>query len=628
MREFAAGISVVLLCAGFFLFPPQSIVNLDRRIFDSFAKWAGRGRPSDRIVILEVDEASLTRYGRWPWPRNLIGSLVNKVLDRGADTVALDMVFVESDSTDDALAAAIQGKKVVIGFHFGFGPPAEKGEECVLHPSFLLDTGFPGRGVFRASGALCNRPAIAGSAAATGFLNAAPDADGMLRRIPLLIEYHGAVYPSLALATFLTHKSTSTVTLRGNVSEAQILTAGQRSIPLDRHGGLLLRFRGPAKTFRSVSASDLTSGRLRHDELRGKIVIVGGSAHGLQDVVSAPVGGLLPGREVQATVLDNLLQGDFVSVPPLARTVELLLLLAGGLGVPVLAARLRFHWALAVMLGVGVCAWTGSLQAFSMTGGFISPLPLTLTLGGNLAVLTALSLRREKLRADEASERLAANREFVVQALASLAAIRDLETGEHLVRTQHYTRLLCEAVAYHPRFRDFLTPETIELLVQLVPLHDIGKVGVPDYVLQKPGRLTPEEFEVVQRHVEYGREVLEKARVRSGIQDQKLLRMAEEIVYTHHERWYGTGYPRKLQGDQIPIPGRMMAIVDVYDALVSKRIYKPRMTHEEAMAIIEAGKGKHFDPDLVTAFLGSHESFRKVAREFDEDLMVRSASGQ
>lgn len=621
MRELAAGIAVVLVCAGLFLFQPQAVVNLDRRTFDMFAQWTGRGRPSDRIVILEVDEASLAQYGRWPWPRDRIALLVSKVLDYGADTVALDMIFAEPDSTDDALVSAIKSRKVVIGFQFGFQPGAAESTVCSLHPSFLLNPGPEGIGVFRASSALCSLSAITQSAAATGFLNAAPDSDGVLRRVPLLIEYRGLVYPSLALATFLTHSAASTVALRGHPSGVQSLSVGNLGIPLDERGGLLLRFRGPSSTFRSVSAHELLGGRARHEEIRGKIVIVGCSAVGLQDLVSAPMGGLFPGPEVQATALDNLLQGDFLSLPPAGRTVELLLLLVSGLGSVALAASLRFRWALTGMFAAGICMWSGSLQFFSRTGAFVSPLSLTLTLGANLAVLTALSLRREKLRADRVSRRLIANRQFVVHALASLASIRDLETGEHLLRTQHYTRLLCEAVASYPRFRGFLNRETIELLVQLVPLHDIGKVGVPDHILQKPGRLTPEEYEIIKLHVEYGREVLETARVRSGLQDQNLLRLAEQIVFTHHERWDGTGYPRKLRGEEIPIPGRMMAIVDVYDALVSKRVYKVRMTHEQAMALIEEGRGQHFDPDLVAAFLKSHESWRRVAQEFDEDRL-------
>jgi response regulator RpfG family c-di-GMP phosphodiesterase len=294
-------------------------------------------------------------------------------------------------------------------------------------------------------------------------------------------------------------------------------------------------------------------------------------------------------------------------------------LLVVGLAAAIRFPRIRLRWALAVAVVVVGLAWIASFQILSTTGSFFSPLPITVVLCSYLAMLTPLHLSLERRRADEATRRLAATREFMVQSMASLASIRDLETGEHLLRTQHYTRLLCEAAQTHSRFRDFLTPETIDLVVQLVPLHDIGKVAVPDDILRKPGRLTASEYEIVKLHVEHGRQVIETARTRSGIEDRNLLRIAVDIVYAHHEHWDGSGYPRQLAGERIPIPGRMMALADVYDALVTKRVYKKRMSHQDAMAIIQAGSGTHFDPDLVEAFLRTHDRWRQVAQEFDED---------
>src|SRR6185436_2042515 len=172
----------------------------------------------------------------------------------------------------------------------------------------------------------------------------------------------------------------------------------------------------------------------------------------------------------------------------------------------------------------------------------------------------------------------------------------------HARRTQQYARLLAEPLSSHPAFRDYLTKDRVDLLSRLAPLHDIGKVGVPDAVLNKPGKLTPEETVQMRRHPELGRDVILRAESRVGVRDDATLQLAKDIVYTHHERWDGKGYPRGLSGEQIPIPGRVMAVVDVYDALTSSRCYRAPMPHDRAVEVIVKGNGTHFDPAVVDAF--------------------------
>ena len=191
----------------------------------------------------------------------------------------------------------------------------------------------------------------------------------------------------------------------------------------------------------------------------------------------------------------------------------------------------------------------------------------------------------------------------MVQTLLSLTEARDAETGRHSRRTQQYTRLLAGPLSTHPAFRDYLTRERIDLLASLAPLHDIGKVGVSDRVLNKPGPLTPEEAAEMRSHPELGRDVILRAEARVGVRDDVTLQMAKDIVYTHHERWDGTGYPQGLRGTDIPIPGRIMAVVDVYDAVRARSLYCACRSHEETVNLIVAGKHSHFDPDVVDAFL-------------------------
>ncbi|GAB7078422.1 response regulator [Megalodesulfovibrio paquesii] len=215
---------------------------------------------------------------------------------------------------------------------------------------------------------------------------------------------------------------------------------------------------------------------------------------------------------------------------------------------------------------------------------------------------------------EERTRELALTKEVTIESLATLAECRDPETGGHIKRTQNYVRLLAEAVENHPRFGPALNKDIIHLMYISAPLHDVGKVGVPDAILLKPGKLTPEEMTTMKLHTRYGRDTLAKAEDRLG--GNSFLQCAKEIAYGHHEKWDGSGYPEGLAGEAIPLSARLMAVADVYDALISRRVYKPPFPHAQAIDIIQEGRATHFDPDLVDAFLAIQDDFRKTALEF------------
>lgn len=211
---------------------------------------------------------------------------------------------------------------------------------------------------------------------------------------------------------------------------------------------------------------------------------------------------------------------------------------------------------------------------------------------------------------------LRAIQDAAILALASLAETRDNETGNHLRRTQHYLRALAEEMRHDPRFAGFLTDATIELLFKSAPLHDIGKVGVPDSVLLKPGKLTDDEWVVMRSHAALGAEAIARAEEALTGDAASFLRHARDIAQCHHEKWDGTGYPNGLQGADIPFSARLMAVADVYDALISRRVYKEPMSHEKAMSIIIEGRGAHFDPDVIDAFVKVADRFNAIAEMF------------
>jgi adenylate cyclase len=465
-------------------------------------------------------------------------------------------------------------------------------------------------------------------------LNAAPDPDGILRRVPMLVEYDDRVYPALSLAAVSMATGTRPTVLRvGNVNSATLLvtadveagfsrpsegrlkaaaptsgplvTGGQqdRIVPLDGKSNLLVRYRGEKRTFPYVSAADVMSGQSSSETFANKIVFVGTTALGTREVVATPFDTLFAGVEVHATAADNLLQQDFLARPEHRVALETQLVIGLGAIAALLFLRFGLLWGAIATTMCGGVMWAASFWMMWRGTTFLSPLFPTIGLMGALAAMTVAGSIVERRRAEKAGQETATSQRLMVQTLLSLTGIRDAETGRHSVRTQKYTRVLAERLATHPAFRDYLTAERVELLASLAPLHDIGKVGVPDHVLNKPAQLTPDELAEMRKHPAYGRDVIVNAEKAAGVRDDVTLAIAKDIVYTHHEKWDGSGYPEGLHGTQIPIPGRIMAVVDVYDAIRTRRLYQTPMSQDDAVAFIVNGKGTHFDPAVVDAFI-------------------------
>ena len=210
-----------------------------------------------------------------------------------------------------------------------------------------------------------------------------------------------------------------------------------------------------------------------------------------------------------------------------------------------------------------------------------------------------------------------------ILALARLAEARDRETGNHLLRTRGYVEALARRLAKNPRFAETLTPRFIDTIVKSAPLHDIGKVGIPDHILRKPGRLTPDEWRIMQKHAKLGSDALGAVQSEADRQID-FLGTAKDIAHWHHERWDGSGYPDGLSGEQIPLAARLMSLADVYDALISRRVYKNEFDPEHATQMIIERRGLQFDPDVVDAFLAERDVFLEIARKHanDDELSV------
>jgi CHASE2 domain-containing sensor protein len=592
---------------------PAALTHIEYGVYDRLVRAIGTREPSGRVAIVDVDERSLSAIGQWPWRRDTVAELLSRIRDLGAPTIGVDVIFAETDrrggedsEPDAALAKTLSEGRVVLGYAMRFDGQADAGAACAPPPlglSIVQAAGSDDDPFFRATGAICSLPELTQAAGAQGFLNAAPDSDGILRRVPLMVRHGDGAYPSLALATVAAMTGTRDVALRAeNANTSTLMLSGQR-VALDGKSNLLVRYRGKKRTFRYVSAADVMQDRVPPGAFKDTLVMVGTTALGTREVVATPLDTLFVGVEVQATVADNLLQHDGFARPEHGVAIETQIVLVLGVLATLLVRRIGAPWGATGTMAGTAALWAGSGALLSSSGTFVSPLYPTLGVGASLAVMTVAGLTLERRRADRAGIEKTGSQRLMVQTLLSLTGIRDAETGRHSRRTQRYARVLAEQLSAHPSFRDYLTADRIELFASLAPLHDIGKVGVPDRVLNKPGDLTPEEREEMRKHPEYGRDVLLKAEGATGIFDDVIMSLAKDIVYTHHEKWDGTGYPRGLKGTEIPIPGRLMAVVDVFDAVRTRKLYGQPVTQQEAVALIVRGRGTHFDPAVVDAFV-------------------------
>jgi CHASE2 domain-containing sensor protein len=643
------GILLTCVAALMTVFPPATLRYLDGRFYDIMLQSLSSGHFHSLPVIVTIDDPSLEKYGQWPWSRFRLASLVQKIIDLGASGAGLDLILAEPDrcslsgildeleretghrfQTDLSgfpdsnlfLAQTVHGSPVALGYKFLFRSTDTESKEQWLHPlpnAVLRELpGYPSRPL-KANDVLCNIPSLSRSASASGFINAGADPDGVLRRVPLIGQYRGGLYPDLALACLMLKDGIPKISITSG-QDGLLMRWNNKKIPLDSRGNLLLRYRGKRGTFPYYSAADILDDRLPPGALKNKVVFVGATASGLGDWYVSPLDTRFPGPEVHATIVDNIMSGDFLYRPGWANGAELfsvillgvILSLAMAYGNP--AAGLALFGITAVSVGY---AFHGLFHTWGM---YLSPLMPLATLLILFSGISILNYGYAEQKARRQTKALLHAQDTTIIRLATLAEARDHQTGLHLQRTQRYVRSLARELSRHPRYGRQVVETGVELFSKCAPLHDIGKVGIPDHILLKQGELTDDEFSVMKDHTLIGARVLSGTLDGSGPQkDNTYLGLARDMAVSHHEKWDGTGYPLGLKGANIPLAGRIMALADVYDALTTKRTYKQAFLHQKARELIISEKGKHFDPVVVEAFLAVEDTFKAIAREFGED---------
>jgi len=419
---------------------------LHNRVYDALLS-GNAGQPSPVPVIVDIDEKSLRQYGQWPWPRYRIAILLDKLRSLGTLSIGLDMLFAEEDrssieligkelshdfgieigfkeiphdlrNSDRRLADSLSRGSVVLGYQFLFeeGPDSEN---CLLHPLQVNRLGHvreeESMGAFiKARGVSCNLKTLSQAAGASGFFNVSPDSDGILRRVPLVIEHEGKFYPSLALATLMRSLGVKNVLLKTDDSVGESLCVNKAVIPLTSKGHLLIRFRGKSKTFEYVSAADILSDSVPKEKIYGKIVFVGTSASGMKELRSTPLDPIFPGVEIHATVVDNILKMDFLSRPKWAPGLESLLALVLGLLSTLVLAWTGAGWSSLLLGGMGVGVWQASVWTFRAESIFISPVLSLIVLVCNFSLITFFKYWYEEQRAKERTRELAMVQEATI----------------------------------------------------------------------------------------------------------------------------------------------------------------------------------------------------------------------
>jgi len=521
------------------------------------ARFAVRGpqRPGD-VVVVGIDDHSFSSGRHWPFPRSLHGRLVSRLHADGARQVVYDVQFTEptAPAQDTALYDAIG--------HAG--------------GAVLATSESDGHGHTNVLGGDANLAAIGARAAAANLTN---DASGVITRFP----YAVGGLRSMAVVS------------------AERTTGRRLSTALFPPGGALIDYRGGAGTIPTVSFSDVLDGKVAPSTFRGKVVVVGAVAPTLGDIHSTPVGGsqLMSGPEVQANAVWTSLHGVPLRSAP--SWLMLALVVVMGLLAPVLRLRIGVIATAmcAVLLAVGYAV--AAQIAFDAGVALSVAVPLLALLVGAVATIVAShwAESRERRRAARENdvlearvrERTAELRDAhleMIHRLAQAAESRDEDTGQHIERIG----ALCDRLARALE----LPEEEIEMLRVASAMHDVGKIGIPDRVLLKEGPLDKSEWETMKGHATIGAEILSDS-------SSSLIQMAETIARTHHERWDGSGYPAGLKGEEIPLVGRICAVCDVFDALMSERPYKPAWQLPNAIAEIRRVGGSHLDARLVEVFL-------------------------
>jgi CHASE2 domain-containing sensor protein len=616
------------------------ITRLDHLILDTFLKYSASEAPAKNTVVVDIDDISLAAVGQWPWPRYRMATLIEAIAAAKPAAIGIDVLFSEPDRSslvnvqeafkrdfdvevvvtgaptdlldNDGYLGHILAQTGAVGSRYFYFDQTTKPEVSV-EPELRFSGRTDSLSLNDAAGVLSSTYKIASQTKVSGFINNRSDDDGRVRKVPLLIKHNGMLHANLGLATVMSSLGTTSASIERD-RNGPLIRIGTHGIPIDEKGYALLRFNGKPQLYPAISAQTVLNGSFHPADIKGKIVFVGSSAAGLNDLHNTAFDAQFPGVKLHAVLGEAIATDHFVRDPVWAQSAVFAACIVTGAVMS--AVFITTGAAFLTLVGsafVGTVLLVTAIALFGLAGIFVSPGAPILVTGTLLVLFSATRFAMEKRHAFAWFKRLENARQVTMESMAAVAETRDPETGAHLKRTQHYVKAIAEHLKRTGQYKNILTQEYIELLFISAPLHDLGKVGVPDHILLKPGKLTDEEFVIMKRHAEFGKSIISNtARLVEG---DNFLIIAGEIAATHHEKWDGTGYPLGLAGENIPLAGRIMAIADIYDALISRRCYKEPFPHETATRMMRELRGT-FDPVVLHAFFSIENTVKEIAARY------------
>ena len=601
---------------------------IDNKLYDFFYslnKKYNTVKKGNHVVVIDIDEKSLKYLGQWPWSRVILTQLMSEINKQHPSSIGIDILFAEPDKTSpksfidfykkyfnffidiSGLNQELMDNDKLLAEEFSRGNVSlpvyltedkTSAKKCLLPEikQFEIDIkkSYPYL--------LCNIEKLQKSAASVGFINSKVDEDGKLRRVPLFLKYKERVLPSLGLAMMMNLDKEAS-------AKAKKVSVLGHTFSVNEDYEVLLKFE---ESYSVISAIDLLMQNIKEDALRGKFVLLGASAVGLHDLYRVVDNYSFPGVFVHATLINNILNDETAYQPKIFKNINLLISLLISLFLVYMMFKKAYFKTVVLFVFFNIAFFVVSYVLLK-NGIYISSAYFLFPLWVNFFFINLFFIFLYYEERAAFNKTLTKAHTSVIDSMALVAETRDAETGAHIRRTKEYMKCLSEYLYARHRYADILDKNYMELLYRATPLHDIGKVGIPDSILKKEGSLSKEEYEVMKTHSVLGKNIIENAMKNAG--ENEFLKIAYNIAYYHHEKWDGTGYPKGLKAKEIPLEARMMALCDVYDALISRRCYKIPISFEKSAEIIIDGSGTHFDPVLVDVFIKIRDKFEEIAKK-------------
>jgi adenylate cyclase len=621
------GLIIFALLLHFYLYHFNIIRHLDYRLHDILNQFIPDKKADEHhVVIVDIDNESLREFSQWSGIVN--AQLINQLSLYNPASIGVNIIFSEKDRTSPLNIQQFYKDFYNFEIEMPTLPSVIKDNDFLLENSIETSQSilsiylskendlFQDCNVLRrnhydfsniktslsAQSVLCNYHDLQSKVKNFGFSNLQIDSDGLLRRTPLFISYQNKLIPSFSLATLL---SIDSIQEEEEKNKFSILG---HNIRLDKESYALLNFHTALAP--KISAIDVLKKKVGKEIFQGKVVLIGSSAMKVNYRYLLPHNKIMSNTMIHATLIENILNDSLYVQPDRYKNINLSL----SFFFSFLMVWLLFkRWYVLIMLIFSIImivssAWVvlAYLSNIYVSIGYLW-IPF-LDFFFIMSISFILLYVKEKEKSHQA---LLKSHVATIDSISLIASMHDDETEAHINRTKNYVKLLAEYFYDKKMYREILTPEYINSIYEAAPLHDIGKIGIPDSILKKPGKLTEEEFEIMKTHSTLGRNVIQNTM--NAYDKNDFLKVAYNIAYYHHEKWDGTGYPIGLKGNEIPLEAQFMTLADVYDALISKRRYKEAFTFETAENIILKGRGTVYSPEIIEAFLELKKEFRKIA---------------